>query len=106
MIRLTVVMAVLAGIFFSSTAHAVQPGKTVTWDTLIGKVVFNGKSHYDAGVKCLDCHSKIFKMTKGPQVRMKMADINEGKYCGKCHNGTKAFAATDASKCVLCHKGK
>ena len=59
MIRLTAVMVVLAGSIFVSHAQAIQPGKTVTWNTPMGKVVFDGKNHADAGVKCLDCHSKI-----------------------------------------------
>ncbi len=106
MSRLTAVMVVLTGVVFANTVQAIQPGKTVTWDSPMGKVVFDGKNHADAGVKCLACHSKIFKMKKGSTM-MSMADITAGKYCGKCHNGTKAFAAGDKGNCELCHqKGK
>lgn len=103
MSRLTAVMVVLAGGIFVSYAQAIQPGKTVTWNTPMGKVVFDGKNHAEAGVKCLDCHSKIFKMKKG-STKMTMSDINEGKYCGKCHNGTRAFSAKDTANCGECHK--
>jgi c(7)-type cytochrome triheme protein len=105
MSRLTVVMAVLAGVIFVNDVQAIQPGKTVTWNTPMGKVIFSGKNHADAGVKCLDCHSKIFKMKKGSTI-MKMADINAGKFCGKCHNGKKAFDAKDSGNCEMCHSKK
>ena len=103
--RLTAAMVVLASGIFVSHAQAIQPGKTVTWDTPMGKVVFDGKNHAQAGFKCQDCHSKIFKMRKGSTI-MKMADINAGKFCGKCHNGTKAFAAKDEANCEICHSKK
>src|ERR1039457_5486670 len=96
------IMIVLVGVF-ARDVQAIQPGKTVSWDTPMGKVVFDGKNHADAGVKCLDCHSKIFKMKKG-STKMVMADITAGKFCGKCHNGTKAFSAKDSSNCGECHK--
>jgi c(7)-type cytochrome triheme protein len=97
------VIVILIGVVFVTTVQAIQPGKTVTWDTPMGKVVFDGKNHADAGIKCLDCHSKIFKMKKDSTV-MKMADITAGKFCGKCHNGTKAFAASDKDNCEVCHQ--
>ena len=103
--RLKVIMVMLAGGMFVSNAQAIQPGKTVTWETPMGKVVFDGKNHMDAGVKCLECHSKIFKMKKGSTV-MKMADITAGKYCGKCHNGTRAFSVKDPDNCNICHSKK
>ena len=94
----------IVGVFIAAgTAFAIQPGKTVTWDTVMGKVTFDGKVHADAKVKCLDCHSKIFKMKKG-STEMKMADINAGKFCGKCHNGKRAFASNDKDNCEACHK--
>lgn len=96
------ILALLTVVILASSAHAIQPGKTVSWDTPMGKVVFDGKNHADAGFKCLDCHSKIFKMKKG-STKMKMADINAGKFCGKCHNGKKAFASKDKDSCEICH---
>jgi len=97
--RFTTIILLIASMLASSS-YAIQPGKTVTWDTPMGKVVFSGKNHFDAGVKCLDCHSKIFKMKKGSTV-MKMDDIHAGKFCGKCHNGKRAFASKD--NCDICH---
>jgi len=91
------------GIFLASEVMAVPVGKTLEWDSPMGKVIFDGKVHYDKGVKCTECHSKIFKMKKGT-AEMKMADINAGKFCGECHNGGRAFKTDDQANCVRCHK--
>lgn len=99
------VVAVTMYVFHAGPVQAIQPGKTVSWETPMGKVVFDGKNHADAKVGCLDCHSKIFKMKKG-STKFTMADINAGKYCGKCHNGTRAFATNDKDNCEICHKKK
>jgi len=98
-------IALIVSIFALSAgnAYAVPSGKTAEWNTSNGKVTFDGKVHIDAGLKCLDCHSKRFRMKKG-SAEMKMADINAGKYCGTCHNGTKAFTTNDPANCVRCHK--
>ncbi len=103
---LTAVLAVLIAVSFISSAMAVPPGKTLEWEPKgAGKVVFDGKTHADKGLKCMDCHTKIFKMKKGTAT-MTMAEINAGKFCGECHNGTKAFAAKDAANCSKCHAKK
>jgi len=88
---------------FSVNAWAVAPGKTLSWDTKQGKVTFDGKVHADRGLKCNNCHTKIFKMKKG-SAEMKMADLNAGKYCGSCHNGKEAFKTSDPANCGKCHK--
>jgi len=102
MSRLTSAVVLLITVLFAGTVLAIQPGKTVTWNTPMGKVVFDGKNHADAEVKCEECHSKIFKYKKF-STEMKMADINAGKYCGKCHKkGGRAFEPT--GNCDMCHK--
>ena len=87
----------------AAQAMAVSAGKTVEWQTSMGKVTFKGDDHAGKGLKCNECHSKIFKMKKG-STEMKMADINAGKYCGECHNGKRAFAP--AGNCAKCHHKK
>jgi c(7)-type cytochrome triheme protein len=93
--------AALIVVFAASQALAVGTGKSVEWNTSMGKVVFKGDSHAGKGMKCNECHTKIFKMKKGA-AQMKMADINAGKYCGECHNGKRAFKP--AGNCAKCHK--
>ena len=99
-----VIIAILFAVAFVGNVMAVPSGKTVEFaDGDQGKVVFDGKVHADAGLKCNSCHPKLFKMKKGGDM-FKMADINAGKFCGECHNGTKAFKADDAANCAKCHK--
>jgi c(7)-type cytochrome triheme protein len=33
-----------------------------------------------------------------------MKDMEAGKNCGACHNGTKAFSVKDAASCAKYHK--
>jgi c(7)-type cytochrome triheme protein len=41
-------------------------------------------------------------MKKGTKITM--AEMNEGKYCGVCHNGQKAFKSSEQANCEKCHK--
>ncbi len=66
-------------------------------------MVFDGKTHADKGLKCADCHPGNFKMKKGDAV-LTMKDMEAGKNCGACHNGTKAFGVKEATSCAKCHK--
>jgi c(7)-type cytochrome triheme protein len=98
---LVIAIVMIVTFVLSVSAFAVPAGKTVDFaGGAAGKVVFDGKIHADKGLKCADCHPGNFKMKKGGDV-ITMADINAGKSCGACHNGTKAFAAKD---CAKCHK--
>jgi c(7)-type cytochrome triheme protein len=99
-----VILAILIAVAFVGNVMAVPSGKTVEFaggDQ--GKVVFDGKAHADKGLKCNACHPKIFHMKKDAD-KMTMADINAGKFCGECHNGTTAFKTSDAANCAKCHK--
>lgn len=99
-------LAVLAVIVVMSlaivgTAFAVPAGKTAEWDTSMGKVTFDGKAHADKGLKCMDCHPKLFQMKAGG-FEAGMADHNAGEqFCWSCHNGTKAFETK--GNCQKCH---
>ena len=88
---------------FAGSVFAVAPGKTIEYaGGPAGKVIFDGKTHADKGLKCTDCHSKIFPMKKGTKITM--AEINGGKNCGVCHNGEKAFKSSEQANCEKCHK--
>ncbi len=72
----------------------------------LGPVTFSHENHvnqHKEKAKCTDCHTKLFKMKKG-EVKMTQASFGEGKYCGSCHDGKKAFGATDKASCGKCHK--
>jgi len=92
--------AALVVLLAATQAVAVTAGKSVEWNTSMGKVVFKGDDHAGKGLKCAECHPKIFKMKKDA-ADMKMADLNAGKFCGECHNGKRAFKTTS---CAKCHK--
>jgi c(7)-type cytochrome triheme protein len=93
------VLVVMVTFVLAGAAFAVGPGKTIEFEGGgAGKVMFTGDAHKAA--KCNECHPALFKMKKGGDT-IKMADINAGKFCGACHNGTKAFAAKE---CAKCHK--
>jgi len=102
---LAIVMVLAVTFVLAASAFAVGPGKTVDFDGKgAGKVVFDGKAHADKGNKCADCHqSGLFKMKKGSEV-LTMKNMEAGKNCGACHNGTKAFGVKDAASCAKCHK--
>jgi len=102
--KFTIIAALIIAVAFAGSAMAVPPGKTADFKGgAMGKVTFDGKKHAEKGLKCNDCHTKIFQMKKG-STKMKMADINAGKFCGTCHDGTKAFKASDSANCKKCHK--
>jgi len=104
-VRLTgVVLALFMVVAMASHVFAIASGKTVEFASAsAGKVIFDGKSHADAGPKCNDCHTKIFQMKKG-SIKITMVDMNAGKNCGVCHNGEKAFKSSDTANCAKCHK--
>jgi len=52
--------------------------------------------------KCKVCHPAIFEMRSGSN-DINMAKIAEGKFCGRCHNDTIAWAPV---QCSRCHSGK
>jgi len=92
-------------IIIGNLSLAVVPNKTVEYKGKnTGKVIFDGKIHADKGLRCNDCHPKIFPMKKG--VKITMADKGAGRLCFKCHNGTRAFNATTSANCIKCHSRK
>ena len=86
-----------------TVAIAVPPGKTLDFSkSSMGKVTFSGKVHKDAGIKCMECHNKeTFPKMKQGTVAITMAQIYDGKLCGVCHNGVRAFEAK--KNCNRCH---
>jgi c(7)-type cytochrome triheme protein len=69
-----------------------------------GMVTFKHEQHVNyKGFKCADCHYKTFQMG-GTSYKMDMSALTKGAFCGKCHEGTKAFDVKDANSCKRCHK--
>ena len=104
--KFTNILAVFVALMLSiGNAAAVMPGKTVEFATPMGKVTFDGKAHADKVAKCADCHTtpKLFTMKKGED-KLTMAAMNEGKFCGACHDGKKSFGVKTEADCGKCHK--
>jgi c(7)-type cytochrome triheme protein len=87
----------------SGNAFAVGAGKTLEFSgSSMGVVIFDGSTHKNAGLTCSDCHNpEVFPKMKKGTVKITMNDLYAGKYCGKCHNGKKAFIIKD--NCTRCH---
>jgi c(7)-type cytochrome triheme protein len=101
---LTVVM--MASILLAvGMALAVPADKTIVYEVKgADKVTFEGKGHADKGLKCNDCHIKVFPMKRSPAGTYTMENMNKGENCGACHNGEKAFKSGDPANCAKCHK--
>jgi c(7)-type cytochrome triheme protein len=78
--------------------------KTFTTENA-GKVTFSHSVHLkkkstkSPNISCKACHNDDMKKN----VHYTMAQMEQGKSCGQCHNGKRAFAL---AKCVACHKVK
>ncbi|TWJ16558.1 cytochrome c3 family protein [Geobacter argillaceus] len=96
---LSLILMVMA----SGTALAVGPGKTLEFKgSPMGTVIFDGTAHKNAGLTCSDCHNpELFPKMKQGTVNITMNDLYAGKYCGRCHDGKKAFLIKD--NCTRCH---
>jgi len=67
-------------------------------------VVFSHRIHVNIkGLKCSGCHYHVFQMSRD-SYKMDMGKITKGEFCGKCHNGQKAFDVNDKANCAKCHK--
>ena len=111
--KIVVMCMTLAGFaVMLSSAFAVPPGRFAGYaGGGAGKVVFDSKTHADAGLRCADCHIKIFPMKSSKPHEYTMATMNAGKNCGTCHNGKLVdqsgrviFSTADAGNCSKCHK--
>lgn len=71
-----------------------------------GPVTYSHEKHQAKFPKCNACHTKVFQMKKGKSGPITMAAMNEGKFCGACHDGTQAFSVKDEANCTKCHMKK
>jgi len=101
--RRTLFIVLAALLVCAGTGLAVPAGKVIEFNNSpMGKVVFDGKIHKDAGAICKDCHNDgMFPKMKQGTVKITMEEIYAGHLCGVCHNGKRAFAP--AGNCNRCH---
>lgn len=65
-----------------------------------GNVVFPHSVHIET-YGCDECHPDLFKAKRGAD-HMTMEDMENGEFCGACHDGSTAFSVAD--DCESCHK--
>ncbi len=100
---LVLFVAFVMTVAFASMSFAFKKDVTFAAKKDEGKVVFSHEIHTEKNkLKCTDCHEAIFKKKAGAD-DITMAAINDGKFCGTCHNGDKAFSAKDDKNCSKCH---
>ena len=66
---------------------------------------FSHEKHIFAGVHCRDCHNKLFPSKEGAtdvNNALTMKAMENGKFCGRCHDGEKAFKVV-GKDCLKCH---
>lgn len=69
-------------------------------------VIFEHKFHLGQKFDCQSCHPGLFPKKTGvieEKDDFTMASFNQGKYCGKCHDGVAAFSVN--TNCNWCHIG-
>jgi c(7)-type cytochrome triheme protein len=104
--KIVLVIAVAGSlvISISSFAQKVGGGDLTFTPKNAAPVVFSHEKHVtEHGLKCTGCHYQIFQMAQG-SYKMNMEKITKGDFCGRCHNGQKAFDVKDQKNCVRCHK--
>ncbi len=83
------------------------PTDLIVWTKPVKAVIFDHKTHIeDSGLECEACHDSLFTMESGAAEKTSdftMQALYEGKYCGKCHDDSTAFAAN--TRCNNCHIG-
>ena len=67
-----------------------------------GPVVFRHETHVSLNSdKCTACHPEPFSIL-GSRSKITHAEMDAGKSCGTCHDGTKASGVQD--DCFHCHE--
>ncbi|HTP66313.1 MAG TPA: cytochrome c3 family protein [Geobacteraceae bacterium] len=77
------------------------PRELIFKANVVTDAVFSHKFHLTS-YNCKDCHTSVFPYKVGVK-KFTMAEMEQGKGCGTCHNGKDAFSA--AGDCDRCHKG-
>jgi c(7)-type cytochrome triheme protein len=100
-----IILIIFWSVVISGVAFAVSPGKRVEYEGgPLGKVIFSGAVHDEAGYRCMDCHNKVFSIRSSEKASITESSHVPGKLCGVCHDGNKAFGIQDKSNCSKCHK--
>lgn len=68
----------------------------------VGTVEFSHYQHLEAvGNDCVLCHNRVFHIDTSKNPEISMLEMEQGKSCGSCHNGIRAFSVKE--DCATCH---
>ncbi len=73
----------------------------------VGKVEFSHYTHMEMdsiGRNCPTCHNDVYHLDAARNPAYTMAEMEQGKACGVCHNDRMAFSV--AENCTTCHAGE
>lgn len=92
--------------FERSTEAQEYGGGPIVFIKPVRAVIFEHRFHLGKELTCDRCHPDLFVKKAGDLENKEdftMASFNQGKYCGKCHDGVTAFSVN--TKCNWCHIG-
>ena len=115
--------AACIGMFFSAAGQATSEktaeaknsivGMESSYGTTLTKIIvadtpmFSHRDHViDFGLECASCHEDTFEKKRGAAEAAgdyTMKSLEEGKYCGVCHDDDTAFGVVEPDTCVTCH---
>jgi c(7)-type cytochrome triheme protein len=103
---LLVLASLILGVFLFSVAFAVDGDIVFKREGGEGGVPASTFPHWFHRIryKCYACHPTLFEMKAGAN-KITMDALQEGKFCGVCHNGKVAWAASFET-CNRCHAEK
>ena len=88
-------------------------GMTGSYGTTLTKIIsadtpmFSHRVHaVELDLDCNECHPDTFKKKRGAAEAAgdyTMKSLENGMYCGTCHNDDSAFGVTEPETCVTCH---
>ena len=69
-----------------------------------GPVVFSHTTHVEfTDGNCLACHPSPFSLLGRHRV-ISHEEMEAGRSCGICHNGSDATGVDDSDACMICHR--
>jgi len=97
-------LAIVATVFISALALAAAypavlriPRRSPNAAPIPAPALFSHRTHGSFG--CYACHPGVFPQAL---VGFTHAEMREGQFCGRCHDGRTAFAIPGAT-CARCH---
>ncbi len=94
-----------AGLLAAGLTIAAERGGDIRFEARggPGPVVFRHTTHDTAELRCTTCHTRLFPFRRATEITH--AAMREGRQCGACHDGRRAFGTEAEGDCRRCHGG-